>query len=174
MARALGAVWPLVKGCLAGGVVGITVADWWASIVTMDGASMHPAFDSQQAARALVEKRCLYRYDFSRGDVVVLRQVKPPPPPASVSVGRFLDWLVVDVSAVARCRSPRDHRELVVKRLIALPGDWIQIPEKQEIRQIPQGHCWVEGDNATLSFDSRSYGPVSIRLVTGHKCVILA
>ena len=177
MARALGAVWPLVKGCLAGGVVGITVADWWASIVTMDGASLHPAFDSQQAARALVEKRCLYRYDFSRGDVVVLRQVKsppPPPPPASVSVGRFLDWLVVDVSAVARRRSPRDHRELVVKRLIALPGDWIQIPEKQEIRQIPQGHCWVEGDNATLSFDSRSYGPVSIRLVTGHKCVILA
>jgi inner membrane protease subunit 2 len=73
MARALAAVWPLVKGCITGGVLGITVADWCASVVTMDGASMHPTFDPQQAERALVEKRCLYRYDFSRGDVVVIR-----------------------------------------------------------------------------------------------------
>ncbi|CAD6259365.1 unnamed protein product [Miscanthus lutarioriparius] len=137
MARALAAVWPLVKGCITGSVLGITVADWVASVVTMDGASMHPTFDPQQAERALVEKRCLYRYDFSRGDVVVFR-------------------------------SPRDHRELMVKRLIALPGDWIQIPEKQEIRQIPEGHCWVEGDNAALSFDSRSYGPVPMGLLRGR------
>ena len=27
--------------------------------------------------------------------------------------------------------------------------------------QIPKGHCWVEGDNARLSQDSRYYGPVS-------------
>ncbi|CAD6344086.1 unnamed protein product [Miscanthus lutarioriparius] len=114
MARALAAVWPLAKGCITGSVVGITVADGVASVVTMDGASMHPTFYPQQAERALVEKRCHYRYDFSRSDVIVFR-------------------------------SPRNHRELMVKRLIALPGDWIQIPEKQEIRQIPEGHCWVEG-----------------------------
>uniref|UniRef100_A0A804RGQ0 Mitochondrial inner membrane protease subunit 2 n=1 Tax=Zea mays TaxID=4577 RepID=A0A804RGQ0_MAIZE len=130
MARILAAVWPIVKGCITGGVFGITIADWSASYVTLHGASMHPTFDPQQAERALVDKRCLHRYHFSRGDVVVFR-------------------------------SPRDHRELVVKRLIALPGDWIQIPEKQEIQQIPQGRCWVEGDNAATSFDSRSYGPVS-------------
>jgi hypothetical protein len=47
-----------------------------------------------------------------------------------------------------------------VQRLIALPGDWIQIPEKREIRQVPDGHCWVEGDNAGSSWDSRHYGPV--------------
>jgi len=55
-----------------------------------------------------------------------------------------------------------------VKRLIALPGDWIQIPEMQEIRQIPQGHCWIEGDNAALSLDSRSYGPVPMGLLQGR------
>ncbi|KAG2565348.1 hypothetical protein PVAP13_7NG058000 [Panicum virgatum] len=90
---------------------------------------MYPTLDAEQGERALVEKRCLYRYDLSRGDVVVFRL-------------------------------PRNHRELLMKRLIALPGDWIQVPENQEIRQIPQGHCWVEGDNAGVSMDSRFYGPV--------------
>ncbi|CAD6264252.1 unnamed protein product [Miscanthus lutarioriparius] len=42
-------------------------------------------------------------------------------------------------------RSPTDHRRKAVQRLIVLPGDWIQIPEKREIRQVPDGHCWVEG-----------------------------
>ena len=31
---------------------------------------------------------------------------------------------------------------------------------EEEIRQIPDGHCWVEGDNGSASWDSRSYGPV--------------
>jgi len=42
MARALAAVWPLVKGCITGSVLGMTVADWVATVVTMDSASMHP------------------------------------------------------------------------------------------------------------------------------------
>jgi hypothetical protein len=28
--------------------------------------------------------------------------------------------------------------------------------------QVPKGHCWVEGDNAEVSFDSKSFGPVSV------------
>jgi inner membrane protease subunit 2 len=27
--------------------------------------------------------------------------------------------------------------------------------------QVPKGHCWVEGDNAEVSLDSKSFGPVS-------------
>ncbi|VAH39649.1 unnamed protein product [Triticum turgidum subsp. durum] len=56
--------------------------------------------------------------------------------------------------------SPADHRSRTIKRLIGLPGDWISVPDKEEVRQIPEGHCWVEGDNGTASWDSRSYGPV--------------
>ncbi|KAK3143125.1 hypothetical protein QOZ80_4BG0358710 [Eleusine coracana subsp. coracana] len=97
---------------------------------------MNPTFDPKPTERVLVEKLSLDRYNFSRGDVVVLR-------------------------------SPSDHRDLNVKRLIALPGDWIQVPEKQEIRQIPEGHCWVEGDNAGVSWDSREYGPVPLGLMHG-------
>ena len=59
------------------------------------------------------------------------------------------------------CRCPSDHKEDFVKRLIALPGEWIRIPASAEIIKIPEGHCWVEGDNAARSWDSRSFGPVS-------------
>ncbi|RRT79895.1 hypothetical protein B296_00004675 [Ensete ventricosum] len=55
-------------------------------------------------------------------------------------------------------RSPTDHKKTFVKRLIALPGDWVQVPESSEILKIPEGHCWVEGDNAACSLDSRSFG----------------
>jgi hypothetical protein len=30
--------------------------------------------------------------------------------------------------------------------------------------QVPKGHCWVEGDNAEVSFDSKSFGPVSVTI----------
>ncbi|TVU04280.1 hypothetical protein EJB05_50134 [Eragrostis curvula] len=141
MARAWAAVRPLVNSCITGSLVGLTIADRYASVVAVDGESMYPTFKPQPTERALVEKLCLHRYNFSRGDVVVLR-------------------------------SPRDQA-LVVKRLIALPGDWIQVPEKQEIRQIPEGHCWVEGDNASLSWDSRDYGPVPLGLMQGRATHIL-
>ena len=53
-----------------------------------------------------------------------------------------------------------DHQRKTIKRLIGLPGDWVSLPEKEEVRKIPEGHCWVEGDNGGVSRDSRAYGPV--------------
>ena len=35
--------------------------------------------------------------------------------------------------------------------------------------QIPKGHCWVEGDNARLSQDSRYYGPVSTSTLSTYR-----
>ncbi|KAG8037236.1 hypothetical protein GUJ93_ZPchr0023g33389 [Zizania palustris] len=121
-------VWSSLRSCLSGALVGFTVSDRYASIITVRGPSMIPTPGVKPGDCALVERLCLDRYDFSRGDVVVFR-------------------------------SPRDHENLVVQRLIALPGDWIQVPELQEIRQIPEGHCWVEGEHsASISWDSRSFG----------------
>lgn len=47
-----------------------------------------------------------------------------------------------------------------MKRIIAMPGDWLSLSDPLNTVKIPQGHCWVEGDNSSSSVDSRSIGPV--------------
>lgn len=65
-------------------------------------------------------------------------------------------------------RSPEAPREWLVKRLIALQGDWVTVPGTYDICQIPKGHCWVEGDNGAVSSDSKNFGPVAIGLLEGR------
>ena len=62
----------------------------------------------------------------------------------------------------------------LVKRVTAVEGDLIRVPSSGRVLTIPRGHCWVEGDNAGCSRDSRSeYGPVSTSLITGRvACVV--
>lgn len=106
---------------------------------------MHPTFSACEvgfsgllkADIVLVEKFCLEKYEFSRGDVIIFK-------------------------------SPTNHRQTFAKRLIALPGDWVQIPDSSDVLTIPEGHCWVEGDNAAHSFDSRSFGSVPLGLIQGR------
>lgn len=62
---------------------------------------------------------------------------------------------------VMLCSSPSNHKEKHIKRVIALPGDWIGIRHTSDVLRIPDGHCWVEGDNPSSSMDSNSFGPVS-------------
>lgn len=59
------------------------------------------------------------------------------------------------------CSSPLNHKETHIKRIIALPGEWIGAHHNYDVLKIPEGHCWVEGDNAASSLDSKSFGPVS-------------
>lgn len=33
--------------------------------------------------------------------------------------------------------------------------------------QVPEGHCWLLGDNLEESRDSRTYGPVPLALIRG-------
>ena len=40
-----------------------------------------------------------------------------------------------------------------------MPGEWISSTE--DVIRVPEGHCWVEGDNKASSLDSRTFGPVS-------------
>ncbi len=69
--------------------------------------------------------------------------------------------------------SPLDPTRMVCKRLIGLPGDVIcvdptgQLAPSTEHVIIPKGHVWLSGDNAEMSRDSRTYGPVSMALIKG-------
>lgn len=84
---------------------------------------------------------------------------------------------------IVSIKSPRHPATYIIKRVVGLEGDIVQIPENTKINpqwdnpkgvlnyakrtiQVPKGHCWVEGDNARLSQDSRFYGPISLGLIT--------
>mmetsp|Transcript_10008 Transcript_10008/g.20807 ORF Transcript_10008/g.20807 Transcript_10008/m.20807 type:complete len:428 (-) Transcript_10008:23-1306(-) len=63
----------------------------------------------------------------------------------------------------------------ICKRIIGMPGDTIVRNDSRkfygnsgkEKEKVPQGHIWIEGDNAPQSHDSRYYGPVPASLVIG-------
>ncbi|KAL2500541.1 mitochondrial inner membrane protease subunit 2 [Forsythia ovata] len=73
---------------------------------------------------------------------------------------RTVTWMVF--------RSPSNHKQKNVKRITALPGDWINISSSFDTVMIPEGRCWVEGDNPACSMDSRSFGPIPLGLVCGR------
>ncbi|KAK4155931.1 peptidase S24/S26A/S26B/S26C [Chaetomidium leptoderma] len=65
-----------------------------------------------------------------------------------------------------------------VKRVLGLPGDYVLMdtPPSADggaaagggsMIQVPQGHCWIVGDNLVASRDSRYFGPVPLALVRG-------
>eukprot|EP01006_Ploeotia_vitrea_P032633 TRINITY_DN64814_c0_g4_i2.p1 TRINITY_DN64814_c0_g4~~TRINITY_DN64814_c0_g4_i2.p1 ORF type:complete len:319 (+),score=19.17 TRINITY_DN64814_c0_g4_i2:75-1031(+) len=61
---------------------------------------------------------------------------------------------------------PTDEKNLVVKRLVGLPGDKI-ISRKRGIIVVPPGHCWMAGDNPSRSEDSEVYGAIPIGCIRG-------
>ncbi|OAK95444.1 LexA/Signal peptidase [Phaeosphaeriaceae sp. SRC1lsM3a] len=44
-------------------------------------------------------------------------------------------------------------------------GDWANV--REQVIQVPEGHCWVAGDNLEWSRDSRLFGPLPLGLVKG-------
>jgi inner membrane protease subunit 1 len=71
------------------------------------------------------------------------------------------------------------------KRIIGMPGDFVSIVTpgreeddvqtvdvegkfasvREEVVRVPEGHCWVQGDNLEWSRDSRLFGPLPLALV---------
>eukprot|EP00741_Cyanophora_paradoxa_P011421 tig00020556_g11032.t1 len=96
------------------------------------------------------------------------------------------DWLFVDrfshrwprerphaVGDVVFFASPIAANRLVVKRIAALPGDWVDPRNGNSPFQVPRGHVWMLGDNPGMSTDSRAYGPVPMGLIRGRALCLL-
>ncbi|KAJ2188023.1 hypothetical protein GGH18_003760, partial [Coemansia sp. RSA 530] len=62
--------------------------------------------------------------------------------------------------------SPHDPDCHLVKRIIALPHDCIvPLSSPDSYVRIPNGQCWVEGDESFHSSDSNTFGPIPIALI---------
>ncbi|XP_072975692.1 uncharacterized protein [Typha angustifolia] len=138
-------LWQTSKTFISTYLIGTTITDRYLTIVPVRGSSMDPTF----AASSTTFPESL------RGDLALAERL-------------CLEKYKFSHGDVIIFKSPYDHKRIFVKRLIALPGDWIQVPESSEILKIPEGHCWVEGDNANSSWDSRSFGPIPLGLVQGR------
>ncbi|MCJ1415666.1 hypothetical protein MMC32_001998 [Xylographa parallela] len=91
------------------------------------------------------------------------------------------DWVYVScfyrrgrgirVGDVVTIRHPTFPGTGACKRVLGLPGDFVlrNTPggEGEMMVQIPEGHCWLAGDNLPDSRDSRDYGPLPMALIKG-------
>nr|POE58522.1 mitochondrial inner membrane protease subunit 2 [Quercus suber] len=127
-------LWNSVKKFLTCGLIGLTISDRYASIVPVRGASMSPTFNPRPRN---------FTDDYVLVEKFCLKKY-------GFSHG----------DVVVFC-SPSNHKEKHIKRIIALPGDWIGATHNShdDVLKVPKGHCWVEGDNSASSMDSRSFGP---------------
>ncbi|KAK4090551.1 hypothetical protein Purlil1_5223 [Purpureocillium lilacinum] len=94
------------------------------------------------------------------------------------------DWIAADMTArrgkggslrvgdLVLYKIPIFESQHGVKRLVGMPGDYVSLgtPGEQgeeQMIQVPEGHCWIVGDNLPASRDSRQFGPLPLALVQG-------
>ncbi|OMP87990.1 Mitochondrial inner membrane protease subunit 1 [Diplodia seriata] len=122
---------------------------------------------------------CMAHVFFAHGYVVKLTYG----PSMAPTMGAFGDAVVVSkrhrrgrdifVGDLVSYESPFRSGYSVIKRVVGMPGDFVlrDTPGADGSRgivvQVPDGHCWVAGDNQAHSRDSRLHGPVPLGLVAG-------
>ncbi len=95
----------------------------------------------------------------SRGDVVVLR-----------NVGNTQELLIKRVVALAGDRVKMSDGEVVVNDKFLYKSS--TSPRRQSTQVVPDGMIFVMGDNEGNSYDSRTFGPVSMSSVVGKAMFI--
>ncbi|CAM9114703.1 unnamed protein product [Scytosiphon promiscuus] len=79
-----------------------------------------------------------------------------------------------DRGSIVVFRNPFDPSERVVKRLIGVDGDWVRPGgNKYDVLRVPEGCCWVEGDNPEISGDSNQFGPIPLGLIEAKATRVL-
>ncbi|OCK85687.1 LexA/Signal peptidase [Lepidopterella palustris CBS 459.81] len=85
----------------------------------------------------------------------------------------------ITVGDIVSFKHPTLPYECAVKRVVGMPGDFVLVgtPGTEQVEggdgragwmvQVPDGHCWVAGDNQEFSRDSRIFGPLPLALIKG-------
>lgn len=77
----------------------------------------------------------------------------------------------IQIGDVVSYEHPMRRGYRAMKRVVAMPGDFVlrDTPGRGEwMVQVPEGHCWVAGDNLEWSRDSRHFGPLPLALIKGR------
>lgn len=151
--------WEIIKFVVIVLIIVIPIRTYIAQPFIVSGASMDPTFHDKQY---LIIDELSYRFHPpERGDVVVFKY-------------------------------PKDPRVHFIKRIIGLPGETVRIAGDQitiindhssflltenylkspfntnlELKLLPDEY-FVMGDNRSVSLDSRSWGPLPSKLITGR------
>ncbi|XP_071734650.1 uncharacterized protein [Rutidosis leptorrhynchoides] len=142
--RGANLLWNVCKSSFTFGLIGLTISDRVAGIVPVRGTSMYPTFNPHYTTSS----------GFFDDRVLVEKRC-------------LTDYKFSHGDVVVFC-SPSNYKERNIKRITGMSGDWISVPLSYDAVKIPEGHCWVEGDNPTDSKDSRSFGPIPLGLIRGR------
>ncbi|KAL9262699.1 Mitochondrial inner membrane protease subunit 2-like protein [Drosera capensis] len=146
-------IWDFTKKCFTFSIIALTISDRYASITPVRGQSMSPTLNPVAGEGESF-------LGFSSDDYVLVEKF-------CLRKYQFSHGDVIVFS------SPHNHKEKNIKRIIGLPGDWLRLSSSRDTVKVPEGHCWVEGDNAASSFDSRSFGPIPLGLAHGRATHVL-
>jgi len=142
--------------------------------------------------RVFVNKFLFDEGDIHRGDVIVFENPNQEALPDRGAIGGFLHWLGEGIGFA------QPENEDFIKRVIALPGETIEIRDKVvyidgepldepylmraaksamsdfPLKEVPQGELFVMGDNRGNSADSRyGLGTVPVDKVIGKAFVVI-
>jgi inner membrane protease subunit 1 len=128
------------------------------SIGATHGVSMVPTIPSGfQGTPWIVQSRLHRRGRNIRvGDVIAFQH---PVNPNGRMCKRIIGMPGDLVSVMTPCRGEEDLTKKDAE------GDWANA--KESLIRVPEGHCWVAGDNLDWSRDSRLFGPLPLALIKG-------
>lgn len=99
----------------------------------------------------------------------------------------------IKVGDVITYTNPMFPTQSGCKRVIGMPGDFVSVVTagrgeadaeavdvdnrwasvREEVIRVPEGHCWVAGDNLEWSRDSRLFGPLPLGLVKAKVLAVI-
>lgn len=128
------------------------------------GISMVPTIPHSYRSTPFILISRLHRHGraIAVGDVVIYAS---PPNPSLVGCKRVIGMPGDFVSVLSPGRGDTDLDKEDAE------GDWANI--KGEVIRVPEGHCWLAGDNLEWSRDSRVFGAVPLNLVQGKALAVV-